>query len=191
MALAKPKGGLRPIAIGEILRRIAGKCLCAVVKEEAQTFFPPLQVGVACPAGADAAVHSCRDWVLQHADNNDKALLKLDFSNAFNTVNREYVLQEVRTKFPGLARFAHWCYSQESKLFFGSHTIASASGVQQGDPLGPLLFALAVQPLAKELKDLASTFACSTWMIAFLVVALALSPVACTSKNAAVLSAWR
>ncbi len=92
--------------------------------------------------------------VSQQADNNDKALLKLGFSNAFNTVNREYVLQEVRSKFPCLARFAHWCYAQESKLFFGSHTVPSASGVQQGDPLGPLLFALAVQPLAKELKEL-------------------------------------
>ena len=111
-------------------------------------------MGVACPAGANAAVHSCRDWVLQQAENNDKVLLKLDFSNAFNTVSREYVLQEVRNKFPSLARFAHWCYSQESKLFFGNHTVPSASGVQQGDPLGPLLFALAVQPLAKELKDL-------------------------------------
>ena len=34
---------------------------------------------------------------------------------------------------------------------FGSRTIASESGVQQGDPLGPLLFALALQPVLREL----------------------------------------
>ena len=60
LALPKPKGGLRPIAIGEILRRLTGKCLCATVKEEAKAYFAPLQVGVACPLGVDAAVHGSR-----------------------------------------------------------------------------------------------------------------------------------
>ena len=46
--LEKPKGRIRLIAIGEILRRVVGKCLCVIVKEEAQKFFEPLQVGVAC-----------------------------------------------------------------------------------------------------------------------------------------------
>ena len=59
VALPKPKGGVRPIAVGEVLRRITGKCLCAAVKEEAQSFFAPLQVGVACPSGVDGAVHAC------------------------------------------------------------------------------------------------------------------------------------
>ena len=34
------------------------------------------------------------------------------------------------------------------------HTLHSTSGVQQGDPLGPLLFAAALHPLATELKTL-------------------------------------
>jgi hypothetical protein len=109
---------------------------------------------VACPAGADAAVHSCRDWVQRHSGCRSKGLLKLDFSNAFNTVSRDFVLQQVREQFPSLSRFTQWCYSEESTLFFGSHTLPSAAGIQQGDPLGPLLFALAVQPVARELKDL-------------------------------------
>ena len=38
-------------------------------------------------------------------------------------------------------------------MFFGGETISSESGVQQGDPIGPLLFALALQPILQELFD--------------------------------------
>ena len=37
-------------------------------------------------------------------------------------------------------------YSQASHLRFGERVMPSTTGVQQGDPLGPLLFALALQP---------------------------------------------
>ena len=56
--------------------------------------------------------------------------------------------------FPSLARWATWCYSHPGRLQFGEHTLHSTSGVQQGDPLGPLLFAAALRPLAAELKTL-------------------------------------
>ena len=36
---------------------------------------------------------------------------------------------------------------------FGGTALQSAAGVQQGDPLGPLLFASALQPLALELRQ--------------------------------------
>ena len=43
VAVPKPKGGVsvRPIAIGEVLRRLTGKCL--LVKDEAKQHFWPAQ----------------------------------------------------------------------------------------------------------------------------------------------------
>ena len=62
MVLSTPKGGVCPMAVGGIWRHITWKCLCAKIKEQALSFFPPppsrsSQVGVVCPLGIDAAVH--------------------------------------------------------------------------------------------------------------------------------------
>ena len=51
---------IRPIAVGETLRRLTGKCLCSLVKDKASSFFEPLQLGVACPHGTEKVVHGLR-----------------------------------------------------------------------------------------------------------------------------------
>ena len=154
VAVPKPKGGVRPIAIGEVVRRLTGKCLMTAVREEAQAFLWPAQLGVGVPAGAEIAIHVVRAWLSrQQSAGHRKVLLKLDFRNAFNCLSRRAMLATVIASFPTLARFAVWCYAQPSRLQFGgSSTILSAGGVQQGDPLGPLFFAATVQSLAQELQ---------------------------------------
>jgi hypothetical protein len=43
-ALAKPNGSVRPIAAGEVRRRLVAKCLMARVKQSAQALLAPLQM---------------------------------------------------------------------------------------------------------------------------------------------------
>ena len=124
-----------------------------LVRDDAKRYLWPAQVGVAVPSGAEAVIHIVRAWMGRHETASGKVLVKLDFANAFNRVSRQAVLTAATTHFPGLARWVAWCYQQPSNLRFGATTtIPSAGGVQQGDPLGPLLFAAALQPLAQELK---------------------------------------
>lgn len=85
-AVPKPRGGVRPIAIGEVLRRLNGKCLMDSVRGRAREHLLSAQVGVAVPAGAEAAVHAVRAWATRHREADNKVLLKLDFANAFNSV---------------------------------------------------------------------------------------------------------
>ena len=152
VALPKPKGGVRPIAVGEILRRLTGKCLMTTVRDEARSYFYPAQLGVAVPGGVEQAIHTARAWYDWHQCSNQKVALKLDFSNAFNTVRREVVLSTLSTNFPSLSRWATWCYRQPTRLQFDEWVVESSCGVQQGDPLGPLLFAAALQPIANDLR---------------------------------------
>ena len=82
----------------------------------------------------------------------ERSLSSLTSPNAFNNVSRRAVLTAATASFPGLARWATWCYGKPSHLRFGSAALLSAGGVQQGDPLGPLLFAAALHGLAQELR---------------------------------------
>ena len=62
MALEKPGGGIRPIAIGEVLRRLVAKCLCNLHEKEAYAYLWPRQIGVAAPLGAEVGIQTVRQW---------------------------------------------------------------------------------------------------------------------------------
>ena len=150
-ASPKKKGGLRPIAVGESLRRLTAKCLCQEHKEAAETYLWPVQVGCGTRLGSEVAVHTVRQWCRRHAGNPGKVLVKIDFKNAFNCIDRSVFFREVQEVLPGLSRWVQWCYACSAHLFFGPFCLSSQTGVQQGDPLGPLLFSLALQPVVSRL----------------------------------------
>jgi hypothetical protein len=50
-ALAKPNSRVRPIAVGEVIRRLVAKCLMARVRQPAQALLAPLRLGVAVKGG--------------------------------------------------------------------------------------------------------------------------------------------
>ena len=133
VAVPKPQGGVRPIAIGEVLRRLTGKCLMELVRRDAKDALFPGHAAVAVPAGAEAAVHTVRAWQLRHAGASNKVLVKLDFANAFNTVSRQEVLSATSAPYPSLTRWVKWCYGGPTTLQFGGTALQSAAGVQQGD----------------------------------------------------------
>ena len=97
----------------------------------------------------------------------DKLFLKVDFQNAFNTVDRAALLRQVRLRLPGLAPWAEWCYDHHSRLLFHGEAVSSEAGVQQGDPLGPLLFALTLQP-ALQAAQAGAPGSCPELAFAFL-----------------------
>ena len=142
---------VRPIAVGEVIRRLASKCACNVVKEKASDFFGPFQLGVACPRGSEKIINNLREVLEQHWSDPDFAVIKIDMQNAFSLVSRDAVLQQCFSHFPEIYPWTCWCYSQHPIHWHPVGTISLASGVQQGDPLGPLLFALVLQSVLRQL----------------------------------------
>ena len=162
IALNKGDSEIRPIAVGELFRRIAAKVACTAVKNEAQRLLTPRQVGVAVSAACESVVHSVRDLISSHSHRTDMAVLKVDFSNAFNLIDRHTFIKEVRTKMPHIFNWIWYCYGSESILDYDNFTINSSCGVQQGDPLGPLLFSLALAKLTTRI-DQASQLLFHVW----------------------------
>ena len=57
-----------------------------------------------------------------------------------------------------------WCYHTSAELRFGHHRLLSSTGVQQGDPLGPLLFSLVVLELMDS-TDLLQEMLLQLWYL--------------------------
>ncbi len=116
-ALSKKDGGIRPIAVGCTLRRLVAKAACRAVKPRMAALLAPVQLGFGIKHGIEAAVHAGRLY-LQNVQRG-QAVLKLDFSNAFNTLSRDELLRAVKEQVPELYPFAYICYENATHLSFG------------------------------------------------------------------------
>jgi hypothetical protein len=150
-ALIKKSGGIRPIAVGYYWRRLSAKCANAYASKKLYDFFSPIQLGVGVSGGCEAAIHACRRYVASLPEGH--VVVKLDFSNAFNSLHRDVMLEAVHDAIPEIYPFCHMSYSVAGSLKFGDRHIDSEEGIQQGDPLGPLLFCLAIQPILRTLSS--------------------------------------
>ena len=99
-------------------------------------------MGVACPHGTEKVVHGLRKCIEEHWGDEDFVMLKMDMRNAFNLISRQALLSECYLFFPELLPWASWCYGSQPYLWLPLGHLTSESGVQQGDPLGPLFFSL-------------------------------------------------
>ncbi|RUP29739.1 MAG: hypothetical protein EKK45_10165, partial [Curvibacter sp.] len=141
-ALQKAGGGIRPIACGDVFRRIAARILAGNASRQLSPFlFSNRQVGVQAPCGAEAAQLAARRFAA--AASEEDVVLKLDFKNAFNTIARQSFVEGVSSRVPALLPHVWAAYGAPGALFFGDTRLASSAGAQQGDPLGPLLFSIA------------------------------------------------
>ena len=78
-------------------------------------------------------------------------LRKIDMANAINNCGRHSFLNQLQKELLELYSWVLWCYHTIGELRFENCRLTSSAGVQQGDPLGPLLFSLVVMELMDEL----------------------------------------
>ena len=93
----------------------------------------------------EATVHAVRTAF------ESEAVLLVDASNAFNFLNRQVALHNIRRLCPLLATILINTYRAPTELIVDGDTILSQEGTTQGDPLAIPMYALATIPLIKKL----------------------------------------
>ena len=78
--------------MGEVSRRIVGKCIGWVLKEDIQLAAGPLQTTTRLQSGAEAAIHSMR---CMFEDDRTDAVILVDARNTFNSLNRQAALHNI------------------------------------------------------------------------------------------------
>ena len=158
-AANKKDSGHRPVAVGNILRRLASKCAAFSLSERAASLLSPLQLGVGIRGGCEAIVHAIRGILNDdRIPPSEKWLLQVDLENAFNNVERSAVFEDIRRLLPEIAAWVESSYGVRAELIFADLVILSCKGWHQGDPLAGLLFAIGALPIlkkiAKQIPDL-------------------------------------
>jgi len=90
-------GGIRPIAVGYTLRRLAAKCANNYVIKRRSEAVRSQQIAVGVSSGVEAAVHEARRLVVNQPHHH--VVVKLDFSNAFNNVRSDHTQEIYRLVF--------------------------------------------------------------------------------------------
>ena len=172
--IPKKAGGARPLGMGSILRRVCGKLAArAAVAGIRAVTEPQLQFALS-EAGTMRLFHKVRA-----AAAHGQLIVSMDIENAFNTIDRDFVMAVIERHAGPARAFAEVCYGVPSpiharlptwpgpshdgpppddmsleagldgRMHVGFHT---NRGVIQGCPMAPLLFAAAMAELTAECR---------------------------------------
>jgi hypothetical protein len=172
--LAKKGNGVRPIACGEAFTRLA--CRTALKAVGAPDALLGCQFGVGSKGGVEPILYGVRSALIA---GEAGGIATLDFANAFNSLDRGVIAEEVRAKMPKLFKLVKFLYNHHSDVLVAStaevdvpsaaeqqqqqpqqqqfrrvvHVIPCKTGTRQGDPLGPFLFSLGMRRLIESVQQ--------------------------------------
>jgi len=144
--------GVRPIGVCEVVRRVTVKAALKVCQADIQKACGFMQTCSGLPCGIEAAAEA---MAKVYSDEETEAILLVDASNAFNSVNRAVALHNVKRTCPAIAKLAANSYNSDARLFVvGGGEIRSREGTtqgDQGDPLAMPLYAVSTLPIINKL----------------------------------------
>ena len=98
--------------------------------------------------------HAISKLTSNKIESHDReVMVKLCIKNAFDSDRRDIVLDACLDRTLEIDKLAFIAYSKSSSVIASGYSIASSSGVQQGDPIGPHLFTLAVDQIASGVQS--------------------------------------
>ena len=123
--------GVRPIAIGEIIRRILDGAVMKTFRRNILESACDLQLCAGQRAGCETAVHA----LSSNFNGDSDAVLFVDADIAFNRINRKVKLHNIHIFCPIIATHVINSYHQEARLYITEgREITSAEETTQGEP---------------------------------------------------------
>ena len=106
---------MRPIAVGDTLRRVVGKCLLRLdqMKEQVRT-LQPRQCGVAVRGATEMVGMGLQRFIDARRNDPNWVVFTIDMSNAFNTIKRDAILQGCAKHTPVAYNWLRSCYQGHS-----------------------------------------------------------------------------
>ena len=155
--LQKPEGGIRGIATSTSFRRLVAKTMAKQFMTDVEQACAPFQFALSTRAGTDCVGHAVR-VVTDH--DPEMTVLSIDGIGAYDHVYRSSILSKLH-EIPSLRSmlpFVRKTYARASTYWWSdkdgvSHRIGQHQGGEQGDPLMPLLFSLAIHNALAEVKE--------------------------------------
>ena len=144
---------IRPIGIGEVLRRVVGKSVMVALKKDITNAAGPLQTCAGVQGGIEASVHAMREVF---CDEQTEAILLVDAENAFNRLNREASLLNMNIVCPEFQKYLINTYRDPSHLYVNGGKgdyILSQEGSTQGDNAAMSMYACSIKPLIDSLSQ--------------------------------------
>ena len=156
-------GNYRPISNLKNVSKIIGKVVSLQLNDylSLNNLHEPLQSAYKTFHSCETALLRVQNDILHSIDNRScVAMLLLDLSAAFDTVDHQILLNRLNTKF-GISGIAlQWFKSYLTDRFqfvsiddFSSEALQLDCGVPQGSVLGPLLYLLYTSPVADILRQ--------------------------------------
>ena len=139
--------GVRPIGIGEVLRRVIGKSVTTLLKPEILAATAPLQASAGLEGGVEAAIHALRTM---YEDEDTHGILLIDADNAFNRLNRKVALHNTSVVCPELYKYLVNTYRKAARLYIPNSNglyILSQEGTTQGDNCASAFYSCSLMPL--------------------------------------------
>jgi len=142
--------GVRPVGIGEVVRRIIGKAALRVMSPDLKRVAGSDQLCVGQRAGIDSAIHELR---ASFNASREQCLLQIDANNAFNSLNRRLALHNINMICPLMRVLLLNTYRDDSLLPSGKEFFLSQEGLTQGDNVAMAAYGANTLPLIRRLKE--------------------------------------
>ena len=158
--IKKSSGGIRPIVLIELFDKIAGSTFLSRINitNRISEIFKPLQVGIKTRSAIEI-VNKLLE--IKKIQNPELDIVALDFKNAYNNISRTTILNELKKFFPEIYNWQIKQLNNSTRLWVKMDDyeenigfIRSKEGVHQGSSLGPLMFALALNPILQQVNKI-------------------------------------